>query len=249
MLEPINWRARIGLITTSGQLITESRFPYLAPKGVTFHVTRMMNESGGMAGLIKMEKQSWRGVEELSTARVTSLGYCCTVSGALRGLKGDMDFCRQVEQQYGIPTTSTMLAAVEALKTLDMKRIVVTSPYQDDHHESERKYLAEAGIDAFKMKGMGKSSSKAFSTTQPQEIYDFSLAHWDPSADGLFVSCMNFDAIAVAQDLEEAIGKPVITSHTVTLWRTLSLSGIDDPIEGLGQLLTMPRVGMVAAAV
>ena len=60
---------------------------------------------------------------------------------------------------------------------------------------------------------------------------------------------MNLDAIAVAQDLEEAIGKPVITSHTVTLWRTLSLSGIDDPIEGLGRLLTMPRVGMVAAAV
>ena len=44
---------------------------------------------------------------------------------------------------------------------------------------------------------------------------------WDDTADALFISCMNLDGIAAAQALEERIGKPVITSHTATLWRAL----------------------------
>ena len=246
MLEQLQWRARIGLITTSGQLISEPRFNQLAPPGVTFHTTRMLNRGGGLQALIEMEKNALRGVEELSTARIHSLAYCCTVSGALRGIKGDREFCRKLEKDWGIPTTSTMLAAVEAMQFLGMQKIVVTSPYEDDHHDSERQYLAEAGIEAIAMHGMGLKSGKEFSSVPPQEIYRFSLQAWDDNADGLFISCMNFDAIAAAEDLEDAIGKPVITSHTVTLWRALALAGVNDPVPGVGRLLRESRVGVGA---
>ena len=80
----------------------------------------------------------------------------------------------------------------------------------------------------------------------PEEIYRFSLDAWDDRADALFISCMNFDAIAAAEDLERAIGKPVITSHTVTLWRALGLAGIDDPVAGVGRLMREPRVAISA---
>lgn len=247
-MEGLNWRARIGLIVTSGQLVTEPRFNQAAPSGVTFHTTRMLNRGGGIEGLIEMEKHAMRGVEELSTARVNALAYCCTVSGALRGLEGDREFCREIEDKWGFPATSTMLAAVEALQHLGIRKVVVTSPYVDSHHDSERDYLAEAGIEAIVMKGMGYTSGKEFTAVPPEEIYRFSLEAWDDSADGLFVSCMNFDGIAAAQALEDAIGKPVITSHSVTLWRALALAGIDDPIPGFGRLLTQPRVGVLAAS-
>jgi len=246
MFEQLQWRARIGLITTSGQIISEPRFNQLAPPGVTFHTTRMLNRGGGLEALIEMEKSALRGVEELSTANIHSLAYCCTVSGALRGIEADQEFCRDFEKDWGIPTTSTMLAAVEAMRFLGMKKIVVTSPYEDSHHVSERQYLAEAGIEAIAMVGMGLKSGKEFSSVPPEEIYRFSLDAWDDSADGLFISCMNFDAIAVADDLEQAIGKPVITSHTVTLWRALALAGVDDPVPGVGRLLRESRIGVGA---
>jgi len=51
---------------------------------------------------------------------------------------------------------------------------------------------------------------------------------------------MNFDAMPVVQTLEDRIGKPVVTSHSATLWRALALAGIDTPIPGYGRLLAQP---------
>ena len=43
---------------------------------------------------------------------------------------------------------------------------------------------------------------------------------------------MNYDAITVAESLEQIIRKPVVTSHTAALWRALALASIHDPIAG-----------------
>ena len=241
-MEQMTWRAKVGLITTSGQLITEPRYYQVAPEGVSFHTTRMLNPpGGGLEALIEMEKESWRGVGELATARVDSIAYCCTVSGALRGMEEDKKFCAEVEDRHGIPTTSTMLAAVEALQHLGAERVAVATPYTEGHHEAERAYLREAGIEPVVIRGMGLTGGEQYSAVSPQEIFDFSVESWDDSADALFISCMNLDGIAAAQALEERLGKPVITSHTATLWRALALAGVEDPVHGCGQLLEEER--------
>jgi maleate isomerase len=134
-----------------------------------------------------------------------------------------------------------MLAATEALHHLGLRRVVVTSPYPDSHHEAERVYLAQTGIEAIAMHGMGLEQGQEFASVTPEEIMQFSLAAWDDSADGLFISCMNFDAMPVVQALEDRLGKPVVTSHTATLWRALALAGIERPILGYGRLLAQPR--------
>jgi maleate cis-trans isomerase len=168
---------------------------------------------------------------------VDAIAYCCTVSGALRGVAGDRAFCQAMTQRWGIPVTSTMLAVAEALHHLDLRRVVVTSPYPDSHHEAERVYLAHAGIEAIAMHGMGLETGQAFANVTPAAIVQFALEVWDETADGLFISCMNFDALPAVQVLEERLGKPVVTSHAATLWRVLALAGIDTPIVGYGRLL------------
>ena len=51
---------------------------------------------------------------------------------------------------------------------------------------------------------------------------------------------MNLDAMAAAQALEDEIGKPMVTSHSATLWRALSLAGFQDSILGYRMLLAAP---------
>ena len=185
-------------------------------------------------------------MQELASAGMDSIAYCCTVSGAQRGLEQDRDFCAGMEREFGTPTTSTMLAAAEALRHLGIRRAVLTSPYPHSYHEAESRYLAEAGIETVAASGMGFTQAAEFAAVPPGEIYRFSLEAWRSSggdADGLFVSCMNFDAMAAAQALEDAIGKPVVTSHTATLWRALALAGISEPVHGYGRLLAEPRQG------
>ena len=202
-MDQLDVQTKIGLVVVSASSISELRYPRAAPPGVAFLTSRMMLEGGdGIDALIKMEGHASRAVGELVSAKVDSVAYCCTVSGALRGMEGDRQFCRELEDQWGTPITSTMLAVVEALQHMDMKKIVVTTPYPDSHHVAERAYLKEAGIEALTMQGMGLESAEGFASVRPQEIFDFARDAWKEygdEADGLFISCMNHDGMAVAQ--------------------------------------------------
>ena len=251
ILDGLTPKAKIGLVVVSASMVSELRYPRAVPD-VGFLTSRMMlGGDNGLEALLEMEKSSSRAVEELASAGVDSIAYCCTVSGAQRGLEKDREFCADMEREFGAPTTSTMLAAAEALQHLGIRRVVMTSPYPHSYHEAENRYLAEAGIETVAASGMGFKTASEFAAVTPDEIYRFALEAWETNegeADGLFVSCMNFDAMAAAQALEDAIGKPVVTSHTATLWRALSLAGIDEPIVGYGRLLAERRESAVAAA-
>ena len=243
IIESLSPKAKIGLVVVSASTVTEMRYARAIPD-VGFFASRMLLGGNGLEALLEMERNSSRAVQELASAKMDSIAYCCTVSGAQRGLERDRDFCMDMERQWGAPTTSTMLAAAEALQSLGIRRAVLTSPYPHSYHKAESRYLAEAGIETVAAEGMGYEEAAEFAAVSPDEIYRFSLEAWRNNggdADGLFVSCMNFDAMAAAQALEDTIGKPVVTSHTATLWRALPLAGITEPVQGYGRLLTDPR--------
>jgi maleate isomerase len=239
-MDRLDWKAKIGLVVVSSSTVCEGRYPRVAPRDVGFFTSRMLLTGGGLAGIEAMERNAARAMEELASVPVDAIAYCCTVSGALRGVAGDRGFCRDMAERSGIPVTSTMLAVTEALQHLELRRVVVTSPYPDDHHDAERVYLEQCGIKAIAMRGMGLKTGPEFAKVTPEEILQFSLDAWDDAADGLFVSCMNFDAMPTVQALEDRLGKPVVTSHSATLWRALGLAGIDTPIPGYGRLLAQP---------
>ena len=244
-MDALDVKTKIGLVVVSASSVSELRYPKAAPPGVAFLTSRMMLAPGeSIDALVEMESNASRAVGELASAKVDAVAYCCTVSGALRGMEGDRQFCQELELQWNTPITSTMLAVAEALQHLKLKKIVVTTPYPDSHHVAERAYLKEAGIDALTMQGMGFGSAEGFASVSPQEIFDFAINAWQghiDEADGLFISCMNHDGMAVAQTLEDKIGKPVVTSHTATLWSVLSQAGETKPLPGYGRLLAEPR--------
>ncbi len=248
-LDRLSAKAKIGLVVVSASTVSELRYPKVAPDVGFFSSRMMLGGDGGLEALLEMERNSSRAVQELASAGVDSIAYCCTVSGAQRGLEKDRKFCEEMQREYGTPTTSTMLAAAEALQHLGIRRVVLTSPYPHSYHEAESKYLAEAGIETVAASGMGFVTAAEFAAVPPDEIYRFSLQAWEQSgreADGLFISCMNFDAMAAAQALEDAIGKPVVTSHSATLWRALALAGVGEPVYGYGRLLAEQRECLAA---
>ena len=247
-MDHLTWQAKIGLVVVSGSTVCEGRYPRVAPREVGFFTSRMLLRGGGVAALEAMEGNAARAIEELASVPVDAIAYCCTVSGALRGVVGDRTFCQDMAHRWGIPVTSTMLAVTEALRHLNLRRVVVTSPYPESHHEAERAYLAQCGIEAMAMRGMGLAKAQAYANVTPEEILQFSLQAWDDAADGLFISCMNFDAMPAVQALEAHLGKPVVTSHAATLWRALALAGIDTPIGGYGWLLAQESRCAVAEA-
>jgi maleate isomerase len=184
-----------------------------------------------------MEREAFRAARELATADVDCIAYCCTVSGILQGIEGDKEFCRKLAAETGIPTTSTLSAMLEALEVLRIKKMVLISPYGEETHATEENFFRNSGFEIIKSCSMDISSRKKRASTAPGEIYRFCRENWDERADGVVISCMNFNGMPCVGPLERDIGKPVLSSHSATLWKALSMIRVREPLSGYGQLL------------
>ena len=238
MNEKIGWRGKIGLILPSVQTVTEPIYNRIAPEGVSFFASRIIVRGSVMEEHVNMEKDAFRAGKELSTAQVDCIAYCCTVSGIILGIEKDKEFCSQMEKETGIPTTSTLSAMLEALELLKLKKLVVISPYPEQTHLAEEKFFHANGYNLIKSRNMGIESGVKYGLVTPGEIYQFSKKNWDEKADGLFISCMNFNAMPCIGPLERDLGKPVLSSQSTTLWKVLKMIGVREPIPGFGRLLT-----------
>ncbi len=237
MNERMGWRGKIGLIVNSGQVITEPLYNRVAPPGVCFYASRILVEGSVAQSHHTMEKEAFRAARELATADVDCIAYCCTVSGIIQGIDGDREFCRRLHEETGIPTASTLSAVLESLEALRIRKMVLVSPYGEETHALEEKFLQANGFHLVKSRSMDIPSRKKRTATTPNEIFRFCTQNWDESADGLFISCMNFNAMPCVGPLEKDLAKPVLTSHSATLWKALSMIGIRESLPGYGRLL------------
>ncbi len=233
----LGWRGNVGLILPSANALTEPLFYALAPDGISFHTSRTFIAGTSVEDIKAMEKEKDRAVRELASARVNYISDCCTASGVVRGFEADKAFCAGVEKETGIPTTSTLQAIVEALNILNLRKLVVTSPYPESMDRVEKDFFEKNGFSVIKIKGLGFKEGWRMGEVPPDEIYRFCCGAWDARAEGLLISCMGFNSVPVIQALEMAIQVPVVTSNSATLWKILRMLGNKEPIWGYGRLL------------
>ena len=84
---------------------------------------------------------------------------------------------------------------------------------------------------------MGTNPGIKPSSVTPSEIYRFCRESWDEKAEGMFISCMNFNAMPCIGPLEIDSGKPVLSSHSATLWKVLRMIRVRETVRGFGRLL------------
>lgn len=219
----VDRKIKVGLIMPALQVVTEPLYYEIASEECEFFTTRLYLSGTNVDNYVEMEKLLPRAVQELASAEVDIMAYCCTASGAILGYKEEKHNCQLFEQETKIPITTTMVSVIDALNYLKAKKIVILSPYVDVVNELETDFFRKNGFDVVKDAGQGIVDGSAISKVSPKEIVAFALEHWDSTADALFMSCMNWQAIRSVAEIEQQIGKPVITSHSATLWKVLNL--------------------------
>lgn len=234
----LGWRGKAGLILPSANTVTEPVLYALSPPGVSFHASRTFITGTAVEDIVAMEKDKERAVSELASTKPDCLVDCCTASGIVRGLKEDQAFTREIERKTAIRTTSTLQLILQALQTLGITRLVMTSPYPDAMDRLEGSFFQENGFGIVRTRGLNLREATQLAQVAPDEIFRLCLETWDDRADGLLVSCMNFNPLPVIQALEESLHVPVVTSNTATLWGILRLLGATEPIRGYGKLLS-----------
>lgn len=235
--EGFGWRGRVGLIMPATQTVTEPLFYATAPEGIAFHTSRLYNIGAGPAAIAETEGQVDRAVNELKAARVNCIAYLCVTGGLVRGLDAERRFCEEVEDRHGVPVVSALLSVFDALKVLNIRKLVITGPYPEEHDRLERQLFEANGFEVLGIHGLGITDGFEFGQVPPSEICEFCRRKWDRKADGLFVGCAAFNAMPVAEQLEKELEAPVVTAHSAVLWQVLRTLRVDEPLNGYGRLL------------
>lgn len=220
-----NSKVKVGLIMPALQVVTEPLYYEVASDECEFFTSRLYLGGTNVNNYIEMEKSLPRAVQELASAKVDIMVYCCTASGAISGYEEEQHLCRRFEQETNIPMTTTMISVVDALRYLEAKRIVLLSPYIKIVNDVEKEFFEKNGIEVVKDAGQGIVDGSKISSIKPKEIAAFAMEHWDNKADSLFMSCMNWHCMKSVAEIEAQIEKPVITSHSATLWKVMRLTG------------------------
>lgn len=234
----LGWRGKAGLILPSANTVTEPVFYSLGPQGISFHASRTFITGTSVEDVLAMEKDKDRAVKELASTKPDCIVDCCTASGVIRGLEADRAFIEEVEKKTSIRATSTLQSIVQALRILGMDRLVITSPYPEAMDKLEESFFQKNGFRVLRVRGLNLREATQLAQVTPDEIYKFCIENWDSEANGMLISCMNFNPMPAIQALEDKLNVPVVTSNTATLWSIMRLLGVTEPIRGYGRLLS-----------
>ena len=72
----------------------------------------------------------------------------------------------------------------------------------------------------------------------PEAAYMLGKSVDNQRAECVFISCTNFRTAEIIEDLEQDIGKPVVSSNQATIWDALRKVGVRESVKGFGQLMT-----------
>lgn len=107
-----------------------------------------------------------------------------------------------------------------------MKRVLVLTPYIDELNQRIAASLRDEGLEVVAIYGLGIDHNHSIGMVEPKAIFDFVMQKANVHRgeyDGLFLSCTNFRAMDVLEELQEALGVPVVTSNQAAYEQTLRI--------------------------
>ena len=229
-------RARLGFILMSTDLAAESDFFDISPKDVAIHITRLKTDdyttNETLSKHIEFMADAASRIQPDTKPDVIS--YSCT-SGSI--VIGEDRVKKEIKKgaPYAIPMT-LVTGVVDALRELKVKNLVVGTPYLDEINTNEAEFLFNKGFSVLNIQGLNLTKGIEFGTVTPDYWIKFAEEINEESADAIFLSCGGIRSTEVIDQIEQRVGKPVITSNQAQMWSCLRRAGVEDNISGFGKL-------------
>ncbi len=164
--------------------------------------------------------------ELLADAKVDVIAWNGTSAGWL-GLARDERLCQRITAVTGIPACTTVLAYREILQRTGITRLGLVTPYTPDVQERIAGTFGEAGFDCVAERHLGLRDNFSFATVAEEEVAGLVRAVAREGCEAVAIFCTNLRGAGAAAGLEAELGLPVYDSIAVTLWKCLTLAGVD----------------------
>ena len=176
------------------------------------------------------------GAAQLAEEKPDAVMWACTSGSFVFGPEGAREQASGVAAVAGVPASSTSIAFVDAAKHLGVRRVAVAASYPEDVAQHFIRFLREGGVEVVAMGSHGIITAAEVGTLEPERVVAMVKAADHPDAEAVLVPDTAMHTLAIIDELEAAIGKPVLTANQVTVWKGLQLLGPVPALPGLGAL-------------
>lgn len=235
-------RTLIGMLTPSSNTVLE---PYmcailhdLLPE-VTAHFQRFIVREISLDEKAMAQFNNPALIEAakiLADARMDVIAWAGTAA-SWRGFDIDRDLCAQITEATGAPATTSVLALNEILDRTNVQRLGLVTPYLDEVQTQIIANYASAGHPVTTERHLGDRGNFSFSEYDEDTVADMIRAVAADKPEAIIVLCTNFRGAPLVEAIEKEIGIPVYDSVSATVWKALSMTGLDPArIKGWGRL-------------
>lgn len=235
------WRARLGIMVPSVNSVMEPEFNQMAPAGVKVYAARLKAEGEfNPQSLVDMAQYTEKAAAELMQV-ADAIAYGCTSGSFVQGPGWDEALIKRIQTIASKPATTTSTALLRALRSLQLRRISIATPYTREVNERMAHFFQSQGYEVLAIKGLEVTVRGGQGVFPPATAYRLAKEVDDASAEGVVISCTNFRTVEIIETLEKDLRKPVVTSNQATFWDLLRLCRISDQVPGYGLLLRQER--------
>ena len=230
---------RIGFVALANGYTAEHEVNRMLPDGFVLYITRVWSDNSvTLDNLRRIESDLTRAVGMiLPQDDLDVMVYSCT-SGTVAIGEAAVERCVHAARA-DIPVTNPVTAALAAFEALGIRRIALLTPYIVEVTAAMRAYLTSRGMEVVRAANFDIELNSDIQRVSPASIHDAALTLDLSGADALFISCTALRTAEVIEGIEQALGKPVVTSNQALTWHALRLAGYDKPMAGLGRLFRL----------
>lgn len=219
-------RTRLAIVVPHDMVLDHELWRW-TPNDVSLHITRtrhtMSEVTMQMVAAISDARLVAAAVEDLSVTESAVFAYACTSGSFVRGVVGERDLVQAMRSAGAPAAVTTSGALVQALRTLDVERVAVATPYDEAITDSLAAFLREVGITVTATAQLGLTHhiwKQPYAATR-----EFIRSADHPDAQAVVASCTNLPTYDLIAPLELELGKPVITANQATMWAALRTAG------------------------
>ena len=221
------------------------RFYQLVPPNVMMVTT-------GLTGLHDYTRQDvdramesyWECADLLVRERADVIVFGGAPISAQLGRARVLELLEETRRRTGLPASSTLESAIEAMDHLGVKRLVIASLFAEEVNQGFDAYFRDGGIEVLAVPGRGMWAAE-FNKLSFEERLQLQLdmgeeaAALAPAAEGVLIPGGSVAEVAIVP-IEEKYGKIVFTNYNTEVWATLVRTGVIPPVQGWGKLLATP---------
>ena len=228
---------RVGLITLASDFRIEKDFNnVIYGKDIDLFCNRIKSYNPLTNETLKKMADDIPKVTEdiLPDQKLDCVAYGCTSGTIAAGYQSIYDKVNLAKPNTKVTTPIT--SAVNALKSLKIKKLSIFTPYTDEINQSVINYFKKEKIEICELSYFDIASDLDIGKVDPEYVFEILEKIDLTKSDALFVSCTALPILSIINELEKKISKVVLSSNQTLIWDTLKQINYNNKVEGFGEL-------------